>query len=191
MFCKSKCVFLLLFFLNVISYFAHSQTPEIDSLNNVLKTAKEDTLKVNTLQALCIALQNSSDLQGALRVEQQTLALAQQLDWPKAVAKAYNRIGVIEMNTGNYTEAQKNFFASLAIREKSGDRKGVSASNSNIGIIYFHQGNYPAALKYNLASLKIKEKLGDKQGIANSYNNIGTIYQNQGNYSEALKNYFA
>jgi signal transduction histidine kinase len=105
----------------------------------------------------------------------------------KLKARAYNNIGNIYDNQGNYPEALKNHFAALKIREKTADKLGIAASYSNIGNIYVDHGNYTEGLKYQFASLKIKEEIGDKKSIANSFNNIGNTYYSQSDYSQALK----
>ncbi len=181
-----------------------SQNTKIDSLRTFLKTAKQDTNKVNTLNALSWELINKGEYEKAMQYVNDALSLSNSLPgvypdkgggkgrgWAKGIAASYNNIGNIYKNQGNYPDALKNYFASLKIREELGNKKGIAASYNNIGNIYTNQGNYSDALKNHFASLKIKEEIGDKGGIADSYNNIGNIYYNQGNYPDALKNCFA
>lgn len=106
-------------------------------------------------------------------------------------SKAYNNIGVIYRQQGNYEEALKYNFASLKIRKDIDDKAGIATSYSNIGLIYYDQGNSTLSLKYDLASLKIRKEIGNKRGMADCYNNIGLVYDDLGNYPEALKSYLA
>ena len=180
---------------------AFAQT-KIDSLLTLIKTSKEDTNKVNTLNDIAWEYTNTGNYPDAKKYADNALLLSKKTNFKKGEAKAYHNIGIIYYYQGNYPEALKNYFASLKINEEilnslpngegqGGAKKGIAASYNNIGVIYKEQGNYPDALKNHFASLKIREAIGDKKGIASSYNNIGNIYYSQGNYPEALKNYFA
>jgi tetratricopeptide (TPR) repeat protein len=194
-----KYFFLLIVMLNLFQHLATAQQNEthgeqsrtIDSLQNILKTSKEDTIKVNTLNLLGKELTASADYKKAMDYYNQGKQLAEKLVYKKGIAISYNNIGIIYMNQGNYPEALKNQVASLKIKEEIKDKRAIAGSYNNIGNIYMKQGNYPEALKNHFTSLKIREEIKDKKGIAYCYNAIGVIYMNQGNYSEALKNYFA
>jgi len=162
----------------------------VDSLQTILKTAKQDTNKANILNQLSQAyMGNNPDK--AMDYAKQTLALSEKISYKKGMDNAYNSMGSINNEKGDYLPALELFKKSLKIGEEIGDKQGISDSYNNIGIIYKNQGNYPEALKYYFAALKIREEIGYKKGISNSYNNIGMIYDKQGNYPEALKNYFA
>ena len=208
------CISVFLSLCLLPSYICHAQSAKIDSLQKVLLTAKEDTNKVNALNALSEQLWKKGNYDTALIYANNALALANSLSfgegrgeagWKKGIAKAYNNIGIIYQEQGNYPEALKEHFASLKLKEelleqakRSGNpaalresKQGIAASHNNIGLIYYEQGNYPEALKEYFASLKLREEIAYKQGIAMSHNNIGIIYKEQGNYPEALKEYFA
>jgi len=163
----------------------------IDSLENILNTAKADTAKVNDLLLICEEYRKIRDYENGMQYADSALELATTLNYKKGIAKSYHKIGGNHEDQNNYPEALENYFASLKIKEEIGDKRGIAGSYNNIGNIYQKQGNYPEALENFFTSLKIKEEIGDKRGIANTYNNIGNIYQIQSNYREALENYFA
>lgn len=176
----------------------HNRT--IDSLLQVLKTAKEDTTKLNTLNLLSINYLNISNNEQATQYSQQAIQQGEKLillkngskeDFviKKGIAFAYNLIGRVNLNQGNYGTALDYFLKSLKIKKEIDDKKGIANSYNNIGIIYYNQGNYEKALTGYLESLKIREEIGDKLGIAMSYNNIGTVYIERGNYEKALDNF--
>ena len=192
MFMKKQIFLHFSFF--ILSSFCFSQNVKIDSLLTILKTAKEDTLKVNILNNLFLQYEFENDekakeyLDKAFELSQKIASLA---IGKKSLANTYIHLGFFADDKGNYPEALKNYFAALKIYKAIGDKTGEADSYNNIGIIYRAIGNYPESLKNHFAALKIREKIGDKKGIAGSYNNIGSIYQRQGNYTEALKNYFS
>lgn len=169
----------------------YAQQTTIDSLQNVLNSAKEDTNKVNTLNKLAGELTLILEYEKTFNCAIQASILSDKIDYKKGKAKSLTIIGVVYMNQGNYPEALKNYFASLKISEEIGNKKEIASSYNSIGNVFYFQGNYSEALKNYFSSLKIREAAGDKKGVAASYNNIGNIYYSQHNYPDALKSYFS
>lgn len=173
-----------------LSFFA--QNKEIDSLLIVLKTAKEDTNKVNLLNKLSEkAGWRIAKYDRAIEYAEGAKNLAKNLNYKRGEANANHNLGNGYFFQGNYDEAMKNYQASVKLREEIGDERGVANSNNNIGGVYLVQGNYTAVIKYYSVALKIRKKIGDKSGEASSYIGIGSAYFKLGNYNEALKNYYA
>jgi tetratricopeptide (TPR) repeat protein len=184
-----RLLFLLLFCCCCKILFAQSK--KIDSLLSVLKTAKDDTSKVNTLNALSLQLTRKANYSESKKYADDALLLAQKLNFKKGIANAHLTMGNYYFYQESYPEALKFFLAALKMSEEIGSKQEIANSYNNVGLIYLNQDNDPEALKNLLAALKIREEIGNKQQIANSYNNIGIIYFDQTNYPEALKNYLA
>ena len=84
----------------------HGQNKKVDSLLQVLKTAKEDTSKVNTFYALVkIFLDVNPDT--SVYFGNKALALATKLHYKIGIADAYVLIGAGLDNLGKYEEALK------------------------------------------------------------------------------------
>ncbi|HKC67639.1 MAG TPA: tetratricopeptide repeat protein, partial [Bacteroidia bacterium] len=112
--------------------------------------------------------------------------------WAKGKALAYNHMGVVYRNKGNYAKALNTHFSALKIREELNDKKGMCMSYNNIGNIYYNEGNYQVALKNYLAAVNItKQYTHDtlSPNYANTLSNIGGIYLTGAQYANALKNY--
>ena len=197
---KKSIKYLLSNILILSSCFCFSQTSNIDSLVNLLKTDKEDTTKLFHLYTICDEYETNGKYQEGLVFGNKAIAFADVLyhksdeeEVKQFIQKyksfTYNNIGMIHVELGNYAEAIKNHFASLKIKEFLKDKKGVSGCYNNIGNVYFEQRNYSLALTNYYSSLKIKEEMGDKKGMSNSYSNIGNICYEQKNYTEAFNNY--
>lgn len=165
------------------------QLPIIDSLNTVLNSQGDDTLKVKTYVEIIKFYYGKGNFKEAKQASLQALSLSEKLKFKKGIADAYNNIGLNDENMGNLEEAKTSYFNSLKVREEIGGAKGISFTYNNLGNIYRRQGNYTEALNYFYKSLKIKEELNDKKGVALTLNNIGLIYVEQGEIPDAIKNY--
>ena len=199
-----KALFLLIVMLSVVEAFTQKHGQEkIDSLFTVLKTAKEDTAKVNMLNAVATEFRNNNP-DTAIYFSGKAQALAIKLNYKMGITVAQLTMSEANINLGKYDEALKTSNNALKLcdqllpeatgTEKTGGKAKIliqkARSYNIIGIIYDNQGNYPEALKNYFASLKIGEEIGDKLTIAKSHGNIGIIYFEQGNYAETLKYYF-
>ena len=168
-----------------------AQNPQhkIDSLLNVLKRAKEDTTKANTLNALGRELSNSNP-DTSIILANQALSLSEKATSKKHIADSYHVIAQANRVKGNYLASLEYNFKALSLREEITDKSGIAKSLGNIGNVYNEQADYPRALDYYFKALKMDEELGDKNGIAISLLSIGIVYSDQGDYSKALDYYF-
>jgi serine phosphatase RsbU (regulator of sigma subunit) len=171
----------------------------IDSLLRVLHSSKEDTSHVNVLNQIAQQYLSTSNNELALKYSLQAQQLAEsakrlndgnkEVILRKGLAQAYNDIGRVYMNLGDFVKSLDYFNMSLKIRNELGDEKGIANSYNNIALIYNNQGNYQKALEYHQKSFEIRQRIKDKYGMSMSYNNMGVVYNNIGNYEKALENH--
>lgn len=178
----------ILVFLLFFSGICFAQKHKIDSLLIVLKYAKTDTLKVNTLLALSSAMKDT--LTKAKQYANEALLLSDRINYNKGSGKSNYKLGFINYVQGNYPEALTYWFTALKIFEKINNIAGIANTYTWIGNVYSSQNDIPNALKYHLKSLKLNKQTGDKNSIAICFNNLGFLSSNQGNYEKALK-YFS
>jgi tetratricopeptide (TPR) repeat protein len=122
----------------------------------------------------------------------------------KGMAVAYNNLGLIDVELGNYPESIKSYFVSVKIKEEllAGAvnekdslqtallNKSIATSYNNLGNVYYSQEDYVSALQYYELALGLRKQFRDKRGIARTLDGIGKIFDQQGNYEEGLKNHF-
>ena len=185
-----KIVFSFIAFTIMINAFGQNN-PTIDSLENILRNAKEDTAKVKCLNELSRQHAKISEFRMSMQYAEDALELAKTLNYKKGVANSINIFGVDYYQQGNYPKALENLLAALKIYKEIGDNTGIAKAYANIGVVYDNLGNYPEALNNFFSALEIFKEIGGKKGIAIAYNNIGTVYDNHGSYEAALENYFA
>ena len=172
------------YFMNSSLCFAQHK---LDSLNGVLKTEKEDTNKVNTLNSLASGYDDIGNMNIADSLAKNALQLASSLNYKNGQAGALITIGYISIGRGNYSEAMKAFSQSLELCKATSDSAGIANAYSCIGLSYRDQGNYSEALKNYLIALRIRERLGNKRAIGNSDNNLGNIYEGLEDFPNAEK----
>ena len=174
----------------VCSFTAYTQSDslKIDSLKKVLLTEKDDTNKVNTLNAISNRLYLLGDIKNVNQYAYQALSLSKKINFKRGEGYAY--LTMTDPN-GDYANNLKDYYAGLKVYTEIGDKYGIALSLQDIGGIYEFLGNDSEALKSWNASLKIREEIGDKKGTAQSYVSIADICSRQGNYTEALEKDFA
>src|SRR5210317_1794304 len=114
---KAKIILSIIALTVIFGAFGQSSSV-IDSLELVLKTAKEDTVKVNRLNLLSEEYRNISDFENAMQYAESSLGLADRLNYNKGIADSYTNIGLVYYDQGNFPEALNNHFASLQIRKE-------------------------------------------------------------------------
>src|ERR1700749_1476105 len=108
---KKIVTYMLLFIMLGIVEIFFAQSKTIDSLKQVLKTNKEDTTKVKTLCAISWQMIKNSQYDSALLYAGKALQLTDTIQvgtmhgWAKGKALAYNHMGVVYRNKGNYAKA--------------------------------------------------------------------------------------
>jgi serine phosphatase RsbU (regulator of sigma subunit)/Tfp pilus assembly protein PilF len=187
-FCLTLPLFISL--LMLVPFASTAQNPHLDSLLNVLKTMKEDTSKINTLNELSRAfLFEANDNVQSLAFIDQQLALSKKLNFKKGLAFGYTNMAIFHTNKSDFKIALEYNKLSLKLMQEIGHKKGESSCYINIGQNYSNLGNYTSAISNMLQGVKIKEEIDDKRGVAVGYGNIGSIFVVQEKYEEALKYY--
>ncbi|HYG53558.1 MAG TPA: tetratricopeptide repeat protein [Flavobacteriales bacterium] len=158
----------------------------IDSLKQVIKSAKHDSLRIQALISWDdIIYVNDPDLD--LELNKKILGICtknlktklnkkEHAFFLSAKAKCYNNLGLIYEDRGEFAKAIDCQMKGLKIEETIGDKKSIAMSLNNIGVIYQYMHNYTVALKFHQQSLKLREEIRDTVGISASYNNIGNNY---------------
>jgi serine phosphatase RsbU (regulator of sigma subunit)/tetratricopeptide (TPR) repeat protein len=187
-----NCFMLFRLFTLGTLYFIHfplcsAQQGKVDSLCAVLKTEKDDTNKVNTLNLLSLTFDKRENYDTSLIYATHALALAQKLGFKKGMGTAFRNIGVGYMDKGMYTQAMDYALKAITLEKEIGDKKGLSASLNSAGTICEYMSNYPKALEYYSQALAISREIKDKNGEGINLGNMGNIYHDEGNYPKSLE----
>ncbi|MFN8361540.1 MAG: adenylate/guanylate cyclase domain-containing protein [Candidatus Kapaibacterium sp.] len=168
---------------------SEAQLGNIDSPDNTINTAKDDTNKVKALIELS---KNyfSTEPSLAMKYAVDAKVLAEKLHYPWGMGYALKNIGLIYNTKGNYVDALQTWQQALDVFEANSIKVGVSNMLNNIGSIYFNKSDETKALDYYLRSLTIAEEIKDTLRIATALINIGALYGNKkATYSTAIDYY--
>ncbi len=184
-----KLVLIILLFPFLLS----AQDAYVDSLKQVLKQAKHDTIKIkllNELSELCEINEILTYAQPCEKLCNNALKTnPHNTFYLRNLSDAINNIGFVAEQEGESDKALEHYTRSLKIREGLNDLLGMATSYNNIGVIYKNFGNISKALDYYHKSLKISESLKDNEMIALALDNIAAIFSLQGEYQKSLEYY--
>ena len=102
------------------------------------------------------------------------------------VAICYEQIGLLNLDSGNFTEAKKYIDNTLKIYTAKKSKYGLSNSHKNLGMIEYSMGNYEVAEKYLNESLKIKNEIGDLLSLPTIHEYLGLCLIGKGHINEGL-----
>jgi tetratricopeptide (TPR) repeat protein len=90
----------------------------------------------------------------------------------KEKASLYIQIGAVELNRGNYFDAQASLERGLRLLPEN-SLPEISMALTNLGVAYFSQGEANHAMEYTLDALEINQKLNNHFQSIDTYNNLG------------------
>src|SRR4051812_41194835 len=162
-----------------------SRQLEIDSLEKLLASSKQDTQRVLILSELAISTSRSSHEQ-ALKYAHEGLMLARTLKFRKGEADCLRRSGIVLAQEGRYPEALDVYQRALSISENIQDAFGIGAGLGHIGEIYTEQGDYREARSYFYKFLNITEAIHNESEQANALLKIGRSFLEENNFDSAM-----
>ena len=178
----------LLFVLLFLSFSGFAQSGKyLDSLQQALKSAKADTLKVKILNQINIEYANQGDFEKAMNYSKQAMHLAREAKDTLGLGESYNCVGNTYLRLGKYDRALENLLFAIKNFQLAGYKKGLGNCNVSVGVIYYYQKDYDKAAAYYSRGIAIFKEIGNKRGMASCYNNLGEIYRLQKKYALALE----
>src|SRR5439155_5530755 len=137
---------------------------KIDSLRNLLTNAKEDTTKINLLNALGKEYQNNH-ADTTILYSEQAKQLSRKIGYTDGEAYAFLNIGIAYDNLGDLKKSLDNYSAAKKLFLQSNNKSGLAKSYNETGIIYYEFGKFDSALTYYSLSLHLRDSLHEKQTL--------------------------
>jgi len=154
-------------YFQVLSYVNRSKTLDLEVLPIDLMSVSAEIDKLDFVQPSEIDPQEARDI---------TIV----------VGRAYNNIGLVFIELGNYEKALLCLRQSLNLKEELSDWKGVAVTRYNLGIINSNLDNFAEAKSSFKKSLTISASIGDSLGVMACSFAIANIYLQQNNVDSAM-----
>ncbi len=151
-----------------------AQSPA-DSLIHILPQLKEDTTKVNTYFNITRMLLFSNPAE-AKNYAEQSLKLAQQLNFNAGIANAYKALSQIESLEKNIQQSLSYASEYMRYAKLTGRKSLIANSYYNKGYLFFNFNFFADAVNNYLEALKRYESINDTPLIADICGALGNVY---------------
>ncbi len=186
---KTKiAAFILLVLVFITSTAQNDPGKNIAELENQL-TAQSGKGKIDILIRLA-RLTYANAPQKCVNYCRQILELTDQIDYPKARAKAFIFLSYASDVLGKNKKSLEFGKQALTLSEKIKDTEGTRKALNNIGSHYLNMDYPNIALDYYLKALELYREGGSNPKDKHPYMNIGHVYFKVENYQKALEYYF-
>ncbi len=168
------------FLLNFSAVSVHAQCGQLDSLYRILRVAKLDVDKINTLNALAEELSDMGRDGQAAFYTKQALRLAEKAGYEKGIADALTRVALIDYkDLGKLSKSVDDFKKALEIYEELGDKVQKVRTLGIIANFYYRaldEDSHKKALDYFKKIAELQHQLDNPKAEAEAYEAIGTLY---------------
>lgn len=176
-------------FLLLISFFgveAQPQTPQIDTVINLLKKEMPDTDRAYNMRKLA-SLYETIDTAKTRTAYREAIDFAKTKKMDFETAEAYFELSSFNLTQGKYQEAKLAADSALLYLEKSDDER-VSLRKAQVygtlaGSCRF-MNNFEKAVEYQIRQTELYEKVGNTGNIVKSYLNLAILFSELQNYEK-------
>ncbi|HEV2349799.1 MAG TPA: protein kinase [Terriglobia bacterium] len=150
-------------------------------------TAVSDLMgKARSLTRISLIAEAQGDINQALDLRNQALALARQVGSKKDIADALLNIGNLQSSLDNLDGAQKSYQESLAVATEINNSKEILDAENNLGTLFQSRCDFEKAKETYEKSRVTAEASGDKAAVAKAVYNIGGVLFQLGDLPSAL-----
>lgn len=183
-----QLIILIAFAALQLTTLGNPQKNAADSLAQHLKTATEDSAKVNN----CIYLASyffEKNLKKSNYFAQQALLISQNIKYRNGQAKSLFLLAQTEHKLGKLKSALTHFGESTRIFQQEQQSYFQGKGYAEMGNVYADLGEMVSAIKYHQTAIEVFKKLNNQIGIGNCYSDLGHINHMQKNYNQSLTYY--
>ncbi|MCD6178446.1 MAG: tetratricopeptide repeat-containing sensor histidine kinase [Bacteroidales bacterium] len=183
---KIKAIYLLIFLSPLISLNILSQNNIIiDSLKSEIKKSTDIQNKIDLDMQLCWILRNQNP-EEAMFYGNSAIATIEANKLDKNYSQAFNYLGVVHRNKGEYNYALDLYKQALKWAIKTDNIIQTAYAYNNIGGIYTLTNSYPEAIESIEKAKKIFEKENNTKGIGYTSVNLGNLYRHLKSFEKSM-----
>jgi class 3 adenylate cyclase/tetratricopeptide (TPR) repeat protein len=147
---------------------------------------ERDSLHLELSMYVAHALYREGEIEECLRLCDEVMKLALEVDDKEQLGNAYLLLHVVHMQIGSPERVSFRGIA-LPIFEELGNLKRQATVLNNLGIDYYYEGDWAKALDIYERARALFERIGDVTNVALANNNIAEILSDQGHWEEATR----
>ena len=159
---------------------------KIELENNAVSL--RDTTQVKILYELS-KVHWYNDFEKAIDYANQSINLAQRINYKKGVVDGNYCLSMIYMNTGDDSLALNYTNKTLALAIATNYKERIADAYVNFCFIYMLFSKYDKSQDFGIKGLKLAESINYRECIAMAYCNLGSVSYALGNFDKALQSY--
>jgi len=173
----------------VISFFTTNaqNQKKLDSLINIYKTQKEDTIKVKTIVNLWKLTINNNPNK-AEKYANEIIELSKKLNFDVGLAKGYQNLGISNLYLGNNDKSTRAYLDAIEIYKKLDYKDLIGSMYFNIGLNHKDLTQYDSAFYYNKLAENIFVEINDSIRLGSVHDQNSGLYLERGYHRLALQN---
>ena len=188
---KKQTISLLTIVFLLFSNWCNAQIKELDldSLWNVVRSEQySDTNKVDALSKIASQYFNTYP-DSTLFFLEQSIALAQAIEYPVGVARGYMNMGAVTSFRGDIPKAVEYTIKALETIEQTTDTSFQIQILTNLAGIMINRDEFDKGLAYAKKAQNLAEQTSDVSSQITALNILANVKESEGKIDEAIKYY--
>lgn len=180
--------YITFFFILFVSILFAQAQKEIDSMYQVIKESKNDTIIANTHYELAWSLK-LKDLPVAKSHMDSAMLFYNELKLPRKIALGNFQYSVLHRISGDYTKAIESLTKYQIHVEKFKDTANLTYAHYEKGVIFSQKGDFHKSLEEFYKANALSEATNNLDMTGTTLNSIGLVYNDLEKYNEAIESF--
>ncbi len=176
-------IFLIILSLNGA---VNAQEGAIDSLLNLLKITKNDSIKVDLYNEISYSFKNNN-LNKAVEYANKGLRLSEKMNYDHGKMRSYGQLGNAYSQTKDNSNALSAYLNAEFYAKKTKNEAAEGVVLHNIGVLYSNIQQYAKAEEYYLRALEYDKKTRSLFDMGETCNSLGSALLQQKKFDLAKK----
>jgi predicted ATPase/tRNA A-37 threonylcarbamoyl transferase component Bud32 len=164
-----------------------TQERTVKLLQSLAEHSKNTSLRLRAMLEQCIYLRTVSDHEMSLKVAEELIEKAREVEDEASEAAALKEAGTSCYLMGNMGRAEEHFHRAAGILASTGDRAQLARVYNNLGLVCRNTGRQEEMVRYFQRALEIFREIGDSIGERFPLGNLGIVYFERGEYERAFE----